>query len=124
MSQAFLGRQPIFDANLDIYGYELLFRQAGTYQADIQDGDQATSQVVVNAFIEMGLDKVVGNHLAFINFTRKFLLEDHPLLFPKDRVVMEIPENEVVDEDLIQAVKRLSENGYRIALDDYGFEPR
>lgn len=122
MSEAFIGRQPIFDDKLNVYGYELLFRQSNTDQAAVTNGDQATSQVVLNTFVEMGLDKIVGNHLAFINFTRNFILKDTPLLLPKERVVIEILEDEVVDEDFIQGVKRLAKDGYRIALDDFCFD--
>jgi len=51
MPQVFVGRQPIFDANLNLFAYELLFRQGNHQQAGVIDGDQATAQVLVNTFL-------------------------------------------------------------------------
>ena len=56
MSDIFIGRQPIYDRKLGVYAYELLFRSEQSNAADITDGDKATSDVIVNAFLEIGLD--------------------------------------------------------------------
>lgn len=119
MSDIFIGRQPIYDRKLDVYGYELLFRTAHTNRADITDGDKATSDVIVNAFMEIGLDNIVSKRLAFINLTRSFCVDERAISLPRDRVVLELLENIEVDEELLQAVKRLSGQGYTIALDDF-----
>ena len=45
MSPFFLARQPIYDRQLNVAGYELLFRgDADSDQAEIVDGDRATSE--------------------------------------------------------------------------------
>jgi EAL and modified HD-GYP domain-containing signal transduction protein len=47
----FVARQPIFDRNQNIWGYELLFRhsgQAGT--AKVTDPDVATAKVIADGF--------------------------------------------------------------------------
>lgn len=61
MVQHFVGRQPIFDRSLDVFGYELLFRanSEATFAGPL-DGDMATSRVVTNAIAEFGLDSLVG----------------------------------------------------------------
>lgn len=119
MEDIFLGRQPICDRNLDVYGYELLFRDARTNAAVITDGEHATSRVIVNTFMEIGLDNIVHGNLAFINLTRSFFTEEHAVPLPKDRVVLELLEDIEADHEVIQGVKRLSEQGYTIALDDF-----
>ena len=124
MSQVFVGRQPIFDGNLNLYAYELLFRQGNHEQANVTNDEQATTRVLVNTFIEIGLDQIVGNHLAFINFTRNLLVSDELFSFPPDRLGIEILENVVVDADLVHAVQELSQRGFTIALDDFVYEPR
>ena len=123
MPQVFVGRQPIFDANLNLFAYELLFRQGNHQQAGVIDGDQATAQVLVNTFLEFGLEQLVGNHLAFVNFTRSILLSDELPPFPPDRLGIEILENEVLDEDLVNAVEKLSQKGFTLALDDFVYDP-
>ncbi len=118
MLEAFVGRQPIYNRELKVIGYELLFRSYKADQAQFQNGDQATSEVVLNAFMEIGLEQLVGNHLAFVNLTRNFILEKYSLPLPKDRVVLEVLEDITLDEELIKALRLLSSRGYQIALDD------
>ncbi len=115
-----VGRQPIFDRDLKVVAYELLFR-AGTADgtANFSNADQATAHVLINTFVEIGLDTVVGNKRAFLNFTRDFLTQDYGQVFPPDRVVLEVLEDVAVDEDLIQGIRSLVERGYTIALDDF-----
>ena len=69
-----LGRQPVFDADLMVVGYELLFRRAGSTTAQVSDPEQATADVVVKTFADFGLEAVVGDKLAFVNLPRGFLV--------------------------------------------------
>lgn len=118
IKDVFIGRQGIFDRNMGVFGYELLYRSSITNSAGDFNGDHATSQVVVNAFMEMGLDQVVGTHVAFINLTRNFLTGEHPLPFPKDKVILEVLEDIAIDAELVEGVRALAQEGYSIALDD------
>lgn len=119
MSEYFLARQPIFDAKMNVLAYELLYRSGDVSESSIIDGDRATSDVLANSFLEMGLSRVVGNHQAFINFTRSFLLNHESLPPPSDQLVVEVLEDVVVDEELIAAIEELRRLGYTIALDDF-----
>jgi EAL and modified HD-GYP domain-containing signal transduction protein len=119
MSDIFIGRQPIYDRKLGVYAYELLFRSKQSNAADITDGDKATSDVIVNTFLEIGLDNIVNKRRAFINLTRSFFVNHQTISLPKDRVVLELLEDIEADDEVIEGVKRLSEQGYTIALDDF-----
>ncbi|MDT7041401.1 EAL and HDOD domain-containing protein [Candidatus Nitronereus thalassa] len=116
---AFVGRQPIYGRSLDVFAYELLFRNNEVNRASFTDGDAATAQVMLNTFVEIGLDSIVDHHLAFINLTRDFVLGGYCMALPKDRVVLEVLENMGMDHELMEALRRLSTLGYRIALDDF-----
>ncbi len=117
----FIGRQPIFDSNLKVAGYELLFRSGNVDAFDGSDGEHATSQVINNALMEIGLDDIIGANPAYINFTKELLINGIAELLPADRVVIEILETVEVDDELIAGVKRLVDAGYIIALDDFTF---
>ena len=119
MQNAFVGRQPIFDQNKVVYAYELLFRNGIQTNAGVIDGNQASTQVMLNALTEFGLDSIVGNNLAFINLTQELLIDDLIQVLPQERVVLEVLENVAVNEQLIDAVRKLSSQGYIIALDDF-----
>jgi len=120
-NEVLVARQPICAANQKTLGYELLFRSSLENRAIIDDPDLATAQVIVNSFMEIGLDKIVGPSLAFINVTREFILGNHCRSLPSDRVVFEILENTIPDRELMNALTALSASGYRFALDDYDF---
>ncbi len=118
MSDILIARQPIFDRRANITGYELLYRNGDNNRAEFSDSDTATSQVILNAFAEFGLEGIVGSQKAYINLTRNFILDHYPIPFSPEQVVLEVPENILVDDELIGALKGLSERGYQIALDD------
>lgn len=119
MHSIYVGRQPIYDRDLNVYAYELLYRGGEHNQADFPDGDTATSQVILNTFLDIGLNQIVGHHPAFINMTRNFLVGTSPLPLPPERVVLEILEDIDIDPELVAAISALAASGYRIALDDF-----
>ncbi len=126
MKDIYVGRQAIFDRKMQVYAYELLFRQGTKNCSNVQqqfDGDSASSEVMINTFIEIGLERVAGPHRVFINLTRNLFLNHPEIPFDKDRVVMELLEDIPVDDQLIEAVTELSKRGYLLALDDYIFDP-
>lgn len=119
-----LGRQPVYNADLDVVGYELLFRRAGAVAANVDDPDRATADVVVKTFADFGLESVVGPKLAFVNLPRGFLTGRHPLPFAPQQVVLEILEDVVADEVVLDSVQRLRAQGFRFALDDFVWSER
>ena len=124
MQDIYIGRQPIFNRKLDLVAYELLYRANGVQNAaGLIDHDHATTQVVINAFLEFGLEELVGKKLAFINLPRNFIVRDKPLPFAKDQVVLEILEDIEINEDFLNAVRKLRTEGYAIALDDFTYDP-
>jgi EAL and modified HD-GYP domain-containing signal transduction protein len=124
MAELYIGRQPIFDKQLQVHGYELLFRDSPDSTANIADGDSATAQVLLNAFVEIGLENLVGKHQAFINLTRGYLLDNAISVLPSQQTVLEILEDVEVDDALVESVERLKGQGYRIALDDFVYDSR
>jgi len=122
MSHLYLARQPIYDRQLNVYAYELLYRAADVASAPENIGDQATYTVLMNALTEIGLDDLVGPHYAFINLTRGFVVGDNPLPFSGNKVVIEVLEDIAADEAVLEGVKRLSSQGYMIALDDFIYD--
>ncbi len=114
-----LGRQPVFDVDLTVVGYELLFRTAGSTTAQISDPEQATADVMVKTFTDFGLETVVGSKLAFVNLPRGFLTRAKPLPFPPQGVVLEVLEDVPADRQVLEGMRALRAAGYRFALDDF-----
>lgn len=119
---AFIARQPIFDKNMKIYGYELLYMQSGDNFFPGIDDDQATAELIYNAFLVMGLQDLTDGANAFINFSKELIDSDIPFLLPKQNIVVEVLEREKVTAGTVDACKRIKAMGYRLALDDFVFD--
>lgn len=122
MHDIYIARQPIYDAQLKVVAYELLFRSGKTVnEADFLDGDSATTNVIINAITEIGMDQLVGPHRAFINLTHNHILQmaEQPMAELKDRLVLEILEDIKAEDVIIEAITKLSKDGFTIALDDF-----
>lgn len=114
-----VGQQVIVDARGATVAYELLFRAAADRaDADVEDGDAATAQVLVATFLEFGLHGLVGDRTAFVNLPRAFLVGDLPLPFPPGQVVLEVLEDVPADPEVVAGVAALVRAGHAIALDD------
>ena len=119
MSDVFVARQPIFNRDLEVVGYELLFRSREAQAIPSPEG--ATASVVLNAFTEIGLERIVGDRSAWINVSRDFILSGLTQTLPAGRVRLELLEDQLLDDRLIEALNDLSTGGYRIALDDFEY---
>ncbi len=114
-------RQPIFDSQKKLYGFELLYRDNDPNSAIFDDGDKATASLIMNYCGSILEDEVNSYVKIFINLTRSLILSD--LFFPLDpkRIVIEILEDTVIDQKLVDRITELKKQGYHFALDDFAF---
>jgi len=119
---AYLARQPIFDARHRVVAFEILFRRGHVGSAGVV-GTEESAQTLINALLEVGLQNLVGERKAFVNVPLE-LLSDHLLVaLPPERVVIEILETTQATPEAIRAVQDLKSEGYMFAVDDYTFQP-
>jgi c-di-GMP-related signal transduction protein len=115
----FVARQPIFQKDLSLYGYELLFRSGPSGVFDCADATQATLRLISNTFLSIGAEQLLGKRLGFINFDRTMLVADYAAMLPKESVVIEILETVEQDAEVVAACRKLKGRGYLLALDDF-----
>lgn len=118
--EIFIGRQPIFNTNEQVYSYELLYRNGieSNEFPDI-DSDLATVELIVNSFFSIGLEELSNGKPCFINFTENLLMSEILDHLNPSQVVIELLEDIPITTSLINRVKQLKAKGYRIALDDF-----
>src|SRR3989449_90769 len=119
VERVLVSRQPIYRTDMAVFGYELLFRDSEINRASFSDGDQATAEVILNTFMEIGLQEVVGQRLAFINFGRNLIMANYCESLPSERVVIELLESVEPDDAVVKRLAQLKSAGYHIALDDF-----
>jgi EAL and modified HD-GYP domain-containing signal transduction protein len=119
----FIARQPIFKRNMRVLAYELLFRSGlANFFDPLQDGEEASSKVITNSFLLIGIARVTDGKKAFINFTEEMVLSGYPTLFPKTDAVIEILEDVAVTDEVVEACRDLVAKGYVLALDDFLYD--
>lgn len=114
-----IARQPILDANRNVYGYELLYRAQEKDRSCTTSGDLAASRTITDAILGIGLDALTSGSPAFINFTKPLLLGDAAAVLPAKSVVIELREDIEVDAEVVEACRELRRQGFTLALDDF-----
>ena len=117
----YLGRQPILDRNQNLFGYELLFRNAPVGPAHITTELSATAAVIAHAS-QLGMEKTVGDALGFVNVDADVVMTDMFSFLPREKMVLEICATEPVTPQLLARVEELAGQGFRFALADVGGE--
>jgi c-di-GMP-related signal transduction protein len=118
----YVARQPIMDLHSKVHAYELLFR-AGPEATFRGDGDFATRTMLDNSVI-FGMEKLTAGLPAFVNCTMESLTERLVEVLPPSTTVLEILETLEPTPELIAACRKLKAAGYRIALDDFTWNPK
>jgi c-di-GMP-related signal transduction protein len=120
--ERFIGRQPVFDRRLNVFGYELLFRSSR--QNVFQPRKDASSSVIVDSTMLFDFQTLVGHAKAFINADENALLRGALKLLPADRIIVEILESVSPKAEVIAACAELRDGGYVLALDDFVDHPK
>ncbi|WP_448554209.1 EAL and HDOD domain-containing protein [Thalassotalea montiporae] len=121
---SYVARQPILDNNQQLVAYELLFRDGGSNYFPNINPDQATSNILTNNHLTMGVEQVTGDLPAYINFHADTLIRHFPSFLDPKKIVIEILEDVPISDELLAACKSLKEQGYVLALDDHDFDPK
>jgi EAL and modified HD-GYP domain-containing signal transduction protein len=119
MEGIFIGRQPILDRIGNLYAYELLHRRGGENRAVDDDGDRMSSDMLLNAALQVGIRKISAACPVFVNITRNVLLNGGLDSLPSERLGLEVLETVTVDELLLARLRVLRSRGFKIALDDF-----
>ncbi|MGR3764672.1 EAL and HDOD domain-containing protein [Rossellomorea sp. NS-SX7] len=119
--EVFVARQPIFDSNEEKAAYELLYRQNQLNMFPDIDGDTATADVIINSFLNIGIDSLSSGKPCFINFTENLLKLRVPTYFNPREIVVEILESVEPSRSVVDICLELKKLGYKIALDDFIF---
>ena len=119
-TEVFVARQPIYDAAMAVTAYELLYRPSPhATRADVTNQSQATLEVITNAALEIGLERLAGGLPIHVNFPEELLTTVPDLPLRPELAVIEVLEHVPAKPAVIAGIKTLRERGHKIALDDY-----
>jgi len=118
----YIARQPILNVHKRLYAYELLYRGAEPYTLKDVSGNRATASLLSSTFLTRGIDEISGMRPCFINFTQDLIERNLPAAFPKGQIVIEILEDVEPSKKVMSVCRKLHEDGYKIALDDFVYK--
>jgi c-di-GMP-related signal transduction protein len=121
--EVFVARQPIFDRQRRVTGYELLYRSGEENAVGTTDLDTISSVNLERTLLTFGLEALIGGRDAWVNASRHMLLRDHWSMLPPAHTVLELLETVEPDAEVVAACKRARAAGYRLALDDFVYTP-
>jgi EAL and modified HD-GYP domain-containing signal transduction protein len=119
----FVARQPIFDPQRRVTGYELLYRASEANSVGAGSADTITSVNLEHTLLSFGLGPIVGDRDAWVNASRTLLLNDHWSMLPPAQTVLEVLETVGPTAEILAACRRAKDHGFRLALDDFAYAP-
>ncbi len=116
----YLARQPIFDKTETVIGYEIIYRSS-LYSTGDNDiiYREATSRLLLNSYLDVGMDTLLGGHIAFINFDYDLVMRESPFFLNRGSTIIQVSTTIEPDEAFIEKLTQFKEDGYMIALTDY-----
>lgn len=120
---SFVARQPILDAKMRTYAYELLFRQGLSNAFPNISSEKATITLLEEQFLSQPIESLVGDKISFVNFPYSLIIAGIIDSLPAQKVVIEILEDATPNDTLLKSVMDLKERHYTIALDDFTMDP-
>ena len=116
MDKAFVSRKPIYESSMALHAYDLVSQPRTISNSPPTDEELATVRADLDAFSEVGLDQIVGDHRAFVNVSRDAVVSGYCKSLSKQRVVLVMPEDIGVEPTLNDELRELSRLGYTIAV--------
>ena len=123
-----LARVGIYDIQLDVHGYEILYWYAPPLDGLAPNGAEPVGRTgieattLLSALGEVGLDALVGDRPAWVSGGEVLAADDLADLLPPERTVVVLTHGELSASFSVKAISKLRSQGYRIAADDQVFE--
>ena len=110
-----IARQPVYNSQMGVYGYELLFRPSSDGKKKLQSAE-ATAHVMASAILGSGLHDLVYDRKAIINVTPAFIDVMPQIQLQPDQIVLDLPDNIGVHTGLIDKLRHLKSMGYGLSI--------
>ncbi len=108
----------MYDVRLNVHAYEISYALPDSEQPT---SDDAASAVILSAFAEFGLRRVVGHHSAFLDASSGILAGNVPLPIPAQRVTLQVRDYDYPITSLARSLSQRKDEGFSIALDDFTY---
>lgn len=120
----YIVRQPIKDLNGKIIGYEILYHGENQAYSIESTSNEFAAADTIYSFLTQNTDKVFKGSLNFMTFTTTLLMKQTPKIFNSSDLVIQVDDSVIIHPLAMRFVDRLSNEGYKIAVNEFQFSPR
>jgi EAL and modified HD-GYP domain-containing signal transduction protein len=117
MENIYLGRQPIVDADDNIFAYEVLYRDSKK-QSNVLNDRFASTSVITSVLNRFGTRTLLGDRRAFVKIDEKFLLNDLILSVPNEFFIFSLLHTVSMSEKVLRRIIELRKMGYLFAINE------
>lgn len=119
----FIARQPIHSIDRKVFAYKLKFQSMTDNLGSAIQEEKKNAFVLSQSLLTNDLDLYTRGKKAIIEFNQVLLNEGYALLFPKDQLIIEIPETVSLTERILEDLNCLKKSRYRIILNQQILNP-
>lgn len=116
MFDGLIARTPIYTRSLDIFGYELRLCSGAALHGGLSDDEPRWIDSLLQASREVRLEEITGANHALLCPPPAFLPRCAEISWPREKIVLAVPEPAMRDRVVEEATSHLAEAGYTIAL--------
>ncbi len=116
MFDGLIGRIPVYNRRLNVFGYDLRFCGPASIEKGMPDDPGDLAKLIIQASHQLDLAQIIGETRAFISMPPEALPDFEKIAWPKDRLVLSLPDEVVTDKMVEQRLKDLASQGYTLAL--------
>lgn len=116
----YTARQPILNKRKQVVAYELLFRDStkNCFPTDV-DPDIATAKLLINSYLNIGLEEMTEGKPALVNFPMAILAEHLMNMVPYKNIIVEVLETTEPNDENYEILAKLFHQGFSLVLDDF-----
>ncbi len=112
----YIARQPIFDKDLKLIAYELLYVDEVGIIDNKNDKNQKSLKAILRDSMQDDIRRIVANKFVYIDYTQQIVNDEAVPFLDPDHLIIEVSANVDYSEATINALSKIKSIGYRIAL--------
>ena len=120
----YIVRQPIKDLQGRAIGYEIRYHGENNAYGDEGGGQDFAAADTIYNFLTQNTDRSLKGALNFMTFTTNLLMKQAPKLFNPSDLVIQVDDSVIIHPLAMRFVERYSQNGYKVAANEFQFSPR
>src|SRR2546425_3344088 len=117
-----IGRQPIFDKQRKLWGYELFCVGSEQTHSGFPVEESVAGNVQSSAYVCLQQITKAGKNV-MVDFTEKSILENLPYVLPPNLATIRVLEHVGDSRTVLESLDRLKSDGYLLAVEGFSGNP-